>query len=108
MQWLVGALVAVALGLAVQIDTQIGGLRDELRSGLAEVRAESRAEHAEIRAELRADMAEFRAEFRSGLAELREDIRRLDERLRAVEVTLGKVDQRLAALERLHEAQPAQ
>ena len=88
-QWLVGVLVAVGLGLAVQIDTQIGGLRAELRSGLAEARA---------------DRAEIRAEFRSGLSELREDLRRLDDRLRAVEITLGKVDQRLAALERLQEA----
>ena len=26
-QWIVGVLVAVGLGLAVQIDTQLGGLR---------------------------------------------------------------------------------
>ena len=111
MQWLVGALVVVALGLAVQIDTQIGGLRDELRSGLAEARADraemraaASAEHAQIRAEFRADIAEVRAEFRADLAELREDLRRIDARLRAVEITLGKVDQRLEALERLQEA----
>ena len=73
-QWLVGVFVAAGLGLAVQIDTQIGGLRDELRSGLAEARA---------------DRAEMRAEFRTAVAEIRTDLRRLDDRLRAVEITLG-------------------
>ena len=114
-RWLIGVFAAAVVAVSVQIDTQIGGLRDELRSGLAEARADraemraaSSAEHAEIRAEVRGDMAEVRAEFRADLAEfraaVREDLRRLDARLRAVEITLGKVDQRLAALERLHEA----
>ncbi len=68
-QWLIGVVVAVGLGLAVQINAQIGGLRGE---------------------------------FRTAIAEIRTDIRRLDDRLRAVEVMFGKVDQRLAALERPH------
>ena len=34
-------------------------------------------------------------------AGIRTDIRRLDDRLRAVEITLGKVEQRLATLERI-------
>ena len=42
------------------------------------------------------------AGLRSDHAELRTDVRRLDDRLRAVEVEFGKVDQRLATLERLH------
>lgn len=33
---------------------------------------------------------------------VRTDIRRLDDRLRAVEVAFAKVDQRLSTLERLH------
>lgn len=33
---------------------------------------------------------------------VRTDIRRLDDRLRAVEVAVAKVDQRLSTLERLH------
>ena len=33
---------------------------------------------------------------------MRTDLRRVDDRLRAVEVEFGKVDQRLATLERLH------
>ena len=34
--------------------------------------------------------------------DVRADLRRMDDRLRAVEVAFGKVDQRLATLERLH------
>ena len=45
----------------------------------------------------------FRVEEVTGdIAELRTDVRGLDTRLRAVEVALGKVDQRLETLERLH------
>ena len=79
-RWLIGTTLVV-LGF---MHVQHAEIRSELRAGLAEVRAESRAEHAEIRAKFRVDL------------------RRLDDRLRAVDVALGKVDQRLAALERLH------
>lgn len=60
-QWIIGAILAAAVALSVQIV----GLRGDL-------------------------------------AEMRIDVRRLDDRLRIVEVEFGKVDQRLATLERLH------
>lgn len=41
------------------------------------------------------------AGLRTEQAEIRTDIRRMDDRLRAVEVEFGKVGQRLATLERL-------
>lgn len=41
------------------------------------------------------------------IAGIRTDVRRLDDRLRAVEVEFGKVEQRLATLERLHLPNPA-
>lgn len=47
---------------------------------------------------IRSDLVEIRADMR----EMRGDIRSLDDRLRAVEIAFGKVDQRLATLERLH------
>jgi len=47
---------------------------------------------------IQSDLTEFRADMR----EMRGDIRSLDDRLRAVEIAFGKVDQRLATLERLH------
>lgn len=40
------------------------------------------------------------AGIRSDIAEIRTDLRRLDDRLRAVEIAFGKVDQRLLTLER--------
>ena len=39
--------------------------------------------------------------IRNDITDIRTDIRRLDDRLRAVEIALGKVDQRLATLERI-------
>ena len=36
------------------------------------------------------------------VGDVRADLRRLDDRLRAVEIAFGKVDQRLETLERLH------
>ena len=51
---------------------------------------------------LSVQIAGVRTDQRSQFAEIRTDIRRLDDRVRAVEVEFGKVDQRLATLERLH------
>ncbi|MDE2907109.1 MAG: hypothetical protein OXQ28_13625 [Acidobacteriota bacterium] len=44
----------------------------------------------------------IRTDVRVQIAAVQEDLRRMDDRLRAVEVEFGKVDQRLATLERLH------
>ena len=41
------------------------------------------------------------AGIRSDIAEIRTDMRRMDDRLRAVEIALGKVDQRLLIIERV-------
>ena len=49
-------------------------------------------------ADLRTDLAGRIADLR---AEVRDDFRRLDDRLRAVEIAFGKVDQRLLTLERI-------
>ena len=51
---------------------------------------------------LSVQIAGVRTDQRSQFAEIRTDIRRLDDRVRGVEVEFGKVDQRLATLERLH------
>ena len=71
-QWIIGTIVAAVIALSVQIS---GG-------------------HAELRSDIR--------EIRSDIREIRSDIRGLDDRLRAVEIAFGRVDQRLATLERLH------
>ena len=41
------------------------------------------------------------------VGDVRADVRRMDDRLRTVEIAFGKVDQRLATLERLHLPTPA-
>ena len=41
------------------------------------------------------------------VGDVRADVRRMDDRLRAVDIAFGKVDQRLATLERLHLPAPA-
>lgn len=43
-----------------------------------------------------------RTDLRVQIAAVQEDLQRMDDRLRAVEVEFGKVDQRLATIERLH------
>ena len=85
-KWIVGTGVAVivsvvgtgvALGTLVfmQIDMQIDGVNTRID-------------------DLRADLTEQ-------ITELRTDVRGLDGRLRAVEVGLGKLDQRLLTIERV-------
>ena len=65
---------------------------------VAGVRADLSAEVATVKADLSAEIAGVRADN----AEIRNDLRRMDDRLRAVEIAFGKVDQRLETLERLH------
>ena len=77
-QWVIGVIVAAVIVLS----TQIAGLHrriDDVRNEVAGVRNEVAA--------LRSDVDE--------------DVDGLDARLRAVEVAFGKVDQRLATIERV-------
>jgi hypothetical protein len=46
--------------------------------------------------------AAVKADLTAEIAVVRDDVRRMDDRLRAVEIAFGKVDQRLETLERLH------
>ena len=83
-QWLIGALLALAALLWTQHGATNARL-DEIgvRIGRLEVAVDNnRREMSELRTELRAE------------------IRELDARVRAVEIELGKVTQRLATLER--------
>ena len=67
---------------------EIGSLRAEVRQEIGPLRAEVRQEIGSLRAEVRADL------------------RRLDDRLRGVEIEFGKVDQRLLTLERVFLPEP--
>ena len=83
-QWLIGALLALAAVLWTQHGATNARL-DEIgvRIGRLEVAVDNN----------RREMSEFRTELRA-------EIRELDARVRAVEIELGKVTQRLATLER--------
>ena len=69
---------------------QIADLRTDMRTGQAGLAGQI----ADLRTEMTGQIADLRAEVRA-------DMRRLDDRLRAVEVAFGKVDQRLLTLERI-------
>ena len=73
------------------VNVRIDDLRTELIDRIDTLRADLSAEIDTARADLSADNAE-----------IRNDLRRMDDRLRAVEIAFGKVDQRLETLERLH------
>ena len=99
---IIGTIVAavVALGglLSAQfagVNTRIDDLRTELIDQIDTVKADLSNEIATVKADLSADNADIRT-----------DLRRMDDRLRAVEIAFGKVDQRLETLERLHRPAP--
>ena len=104
------------LAFAALVWTQHGATSarlDELgaRMGRLEVAVDNnRAEIRDLRTEFRSDMSALRAEVRGEMSDLRAEIRALDARLRAVEIELGKVNQRLTTLERavLPAAPPAE
>ena len=99
---IIGTIVvaAVSLGglLSAQfagVNTRIDDLRTELIDRIDTVKADLSNEIATVKADLSADNADIRT-----------DLRRMDDRLRAVEIAFGKVDQRLETLERLHRPAP--
>jgi hypothetical protein len=106
---IIGTIVvaAVSLGglLSAQfagVNTRIDDLRTELIDRIDTVKADLSNEIATVKADLSADNADIRTDLRR-----RDRLRqgrpaRMDDRLRAVEIAFGKVDQRLETLERLH------
>ena len=66
-QWIIGALIAIVVPAAVALGTQISGLRNDVRG--------NRTAIDNVRLELRAE------------------IRAIDDRLRAVEINVGKLQQ---------------
>ena len=99
--WLDGQTIALltlltALGAMMQtgftnIRSEMGELRSEMRGEMAQLRTEM--------AQLRAEMAQLRSEFRT-------DLRRLDDRLRSVEVDVAAINLRLTSLEAHHDTTP--
>ena len=103
-KWIVGTGVAIILSI-VGTGVALGGLLSVQFAGvntrLDDVNA--RIDDVNTRIDdLRADLATVKADLSGEIAVLREDVRRMNDRLRAVEIAFGKVDQRLETLERLH------
>ena len=106
-QWLIGAMLA----FAALVWTQNGATNarlDEIAARLGRLEVAVDDNRAEIR-DLRSEMSDLRTEMSDLRTEIRTEIRELDALVRAVEIELGKVNQRLATLERaiLPDAPPA-
>ena len=93
-KWVVGTGVAVILSV-VGTGVALGVF---LLSGVNARFDDVNARIDDLRTEL---IARIEA-VEGNLAGVRTDLRRFDDRLRAVEIALGQVDQRLETLERLH------
>lgn len=81
-QWIIGTLVAVAIALSMQINTQTSNLRSDMNQRFNEVNQRFR-------------------EVDQRFSEVNRRLEGFDERLRNVEIAFGKVDQRLELLERV-------
>ncbi len=95
---IIGTIVAAAVSLGGLLSVQFAGVNtriDDLRTELTGRIDAVVVEIATVKADLSADNAD-----------IRNDLRRMDDRLRAVEIAFGKVDQRLETLERLHRPAP--
>ena len=88
--------------LRADLTVEIATVKADLTAEIAAVKADLTAEIATVKADLTAEIATVKADLSSEIAVVRDDLRRMDDRLRAVEIAFGKVDQRLGTLERLH------
>ena len=88
--------------LRADLTAEIATVKADLSSEIATVKADLSAEIATVKADLSSEIATVKADLSSEIAVVRDDLRRMDDRLRAVEIAFGKVDQRLETLERLH------
>ena len=91
-RWVIGTII-VAGGL---LSAQISGVNTRID----DVNANLTARIDDVNANLTAQIDNVNINLTAQIDVLRDDMRGLDGRLRAVEVAFGKVDQRLATLER--------
>ena len=115
-RWIVGTGAAIILSV-VGTGVALGGLLsiqftaidarfDDVNARIDDLRADLTAEIAAVKTDLSAEIATVKADLSGEIAVVRDDLRRMDDRLRAVEIAFGKVDQRLETLERLHLPRP--
>ncbi len=92
-----GGLVIAVAGL---LSAQINGLNTRIDD--LDARLNTRIDELDARLSARIDGMNTRIdELRADIRELRADLVRVDERLDAVEVAVGRLDQRLAIIERV-------
>ena len=84
------------------MNTRIDDLRTELIDRIDDLRTELIDRIDTVKTGLSNEIATVKADLSAEIADIRTDLRRMDDRLRAVEIAFGKVDQRLETLERLH------
>ena len=100
-KWIVGTGAAIILS-GVGTGVALGGLLSVQFTAIDARFDDVNARIDDLRADLSAEIAAVKADLSGEIAVVRDDLRRMDDRLRAVEITFGKVDQRLETLERLH------
>ena len=100
-KWIVGTGAAIILSV-VGTGVALGGLLSVQFTAIDARFDDVNARIDDLRADLSAEIAAVKADLSGEIAVVRDDLRRMDDRLRAVEITFGKVDQRLETLERLH------
>ena len=100
-KWIVGTGAAIILSV-VGTGVALGGLLSVQFAAIDARFDDVNARFDDLRADLTAEIATFKADLTAEIAVVRDDVRRMDDRLRAVEIAFGKVDQRLETLERLH------
>ena len=84
---IIGTIVVAAVSLGGLLSVQFAGVNTRID---------------DLRTELIDRIDTVKADLSNEIADIRTDLRRMDDRLRAVEIAFGKVDQRLETLERLH------
>ncbi len=88
-KWIIGTMVVLAGLLSAQMSMQFAALNTRIDD------TNTRIDDTNTRID---DLASQISTFRT---EIRDDLRRFDDRLRAVEVAFGKIDQRLLTIERV-------
>ena len=102
-RWVIGTIIVAAGLLSAQIsgvNTRIDDVNANLTARIDDVNANLTAQIDNVNVNLTAQIDNVNINLTAQIDVLRDDMRGLDGRLRAVEVAFGKVDQRLATLER--------
>ena len=99
-KWIIGTMGGLVIAVAGLLSAQINGLNTRIDD--LDARLNTRIDDLDARLSARIDGMNTRIdELRADIRELRADLVRVDERLDAVEVAVGRLDQRLAIIERV-------